>query len=60
MNPKTLIFEDVKEQSQELFNYIKKQSMIYDISTRELYKFLIVLSRKEVKKYDIRQCKKTT
>ena len=54
MNPKTLIFEDVKEQSQELFNYIKKQSMIYDISTRELYKFLIVLSRKEVKKYDLR------
>jgi len=50
MNPKTIIYEDVKEQSSELFKFIKRQASIYDCTSRELYKFLIVLARKEVNK----------
>jgi len=52
MNPKTIIYNDVKEQFEDLNHYVKKQAMIYDITSRELYKYLIVLSRKELKKYE--------
>lgn len=48
MNPQSLIYDDVKEKYQELKYFIKRQSDIYDIPIRDLYKYLIVLSRKEL------------
>jgi hypothetical protein len=48
MNPKTLIFEDVKDKYQELKEFINHQSLIYDCSKRELLKYINYLVRKEL------------
>jgi len=48
MNPKQLIYEDLDEKLDELFEYIRATAMIYDVTRRDLLKYVYIWFRKKL------------